>query len=97
MGGVVGRECSVFCACVLVVACGVWVCSWLSGFWWVWDVEGVAFLEELFCLVGGDDAATDGRPLLCVFAACAYGEELGGELWCGYWLCYALTVWVGVA
>ena len=30
------------------VACGVWVCSWLSGFWWVWDVEGVAFAQELF-------------------------------------------------
>ena len=32
-----------------------------------------------------------------VFAACAYGEELGGELGCGYWLRGANAVWVGVS
>ena len=31
------------------------------------------------------------------FASLAYGEELGGELWCGYWLCHVLAVWVGVS
>ena len=81
---------------------GVWVASReraclreVCG--WVWDVEGVAFLEELFCLVGGDDAAADGRPCQRVFAARAYGEELGGEPRCGYWLCGANAVWSCVA
>ena len=64
---------------------------------WVGNVEGVAFLEELFCLVGGDDAPDDGRPCQRVFAACAYGEELGGELWCGYWAGGVFAVWAGVA
>ena len=63
----------------------------------VGDVEGVAFVEELFCLVCGDYATTDGRPLSRVFAACGDGEELGGELWCGYWLCHVFAVWAGVA
>ena len=69
----------------------------LRVFWRVGDVEALAFLEELFCLVGGDDAPADGWPLLRVFAACAYGEELGGELGGGYWLCGVLAVWVGVS
>ena len=64
---------------------------------WVWDVEGVAFAQELFGLVCGDDAATDGRPLSRVFSACAYGEELGGELGCGYWPRHVFAVWAGVA
>ena len=64
---------------------------------WVGNVEGVAFAQELFGLVCGDDATTDGRPLSRVFAACAYGEELGGELGCGYWLCGVFAVWVGVS
>ena len=63
----------------------------------VGDVEGVAFLEELFGLVCGDDAAADGRPFLRVFAACAYGEELLGELGCGYWLRGVFAVWSCVA
>lgn len=64
---------------------------------WVGDVEVVSFVQELFCLVGGDDAATDGRPCQRVFAACAYGEELLGELWCGYWAGGVFAVWVGVS
>ena len=60
-------------------------------------MEGVAFVQELFCFVGGDDAADDGWPCQRVFSACAYGEELGGELGCGYWLCGANAVWVGVS
>ena len=63
----------------------------------VGDVEGVTLLEELFCLVGGDDATDDGRPCQRVFAACAYGEELGGELWGGYGLCQVFAVWAGVS
>ena len=57
----------------------------------------MTFLEELFCLVCGDDATTDGRPFLRVFAACAYGEELGGELGCGYWAGGVFAVWPGVS
>lgn len=60
-------------------------------------MEGVAFLEELFCLVCGDDLPDDGRPLFRVFAARAYGEELCGELGCGYWAGGVFAVWVGVA
>ena len=60
-------------------------------------MECVAFLEELFCFVCGDDAPDDGRPCQRVFAACAYGEELGGELWCGYGLRGVFAVWPGVA
>ena len=41
---------------------------------WVWDVECVAFLEELFGLVCCDDAPDDGRPLSRVFAADGDGE-----------------------
>lgn len=61
------------------------------------DVEGVAFLEKLFCLVCGDDAPDDGWPLSRVFVACAYGEDLLGELGCGYWLCHVFAVWPGVS
>lgn len=32
-----------------------------------------------------------------VFASLAYGEELGGELWCGYGLCHVLAVWACVS
>ena len=31
------------------------------------------------------------------FASLAYGEELLGELWCGYGLCHVFAVWVGVS
>ena len=31
------------------------------------------------------------------FASLAYGEELGGELWCGYGLCHVFAVWAGVS
>ena len=64
---------------------------------WVGDVEGVALLEELFGFECGGDAPDDGRPCQRVFAACGDGEELGGELWCGYWLCHVFAVWAGVA
>lgn len=64
---------------------------------WVGNVEGVAFAQELFGLVCGDDATTDGRPLSRVFAACGDGEELGGELWCGYGPRHVFAVWAGVA
>lgn len=64
---------------------------------WVWDVEGVAFAQELFGLVCGDDATADGWPLFRVFSARAYGEELGGELWCGYGPRHVFAVWAGVA
>ena len=40
---------------------------------------------------------TDGRPCQRVFAACAYGEELLGELGCGYWAGGVFAVWAGVA
>ena len=32
-----------------------------------------------------------------VFSACGDGEELGGELWCGYWVGGVFAVWVGVS
>lgn len=63
----------------------------------VGDVEGVAFAQELFGFVCGDDAAADGWPLSRVFVARAYGEELGGEPGCGYWSRHVLAVWAGVA
>ena len=92
------------CGCGLVAG-GLVSAWWVSPrarvlfcvFGWVGDVEGVAFLEELFGLVGGDDAAADGGPFFRVFAACAYGEELLGEPGRGYGLCGVLAVWVGVS
>ena len=97
--------CLVFCGCGIGVVCplvSVWVvsceCACLCEVCgWVGDVEGVAFAQELFGLVCGDDAAADGRPLSRVFAACGDGEELGGELWCGYGLRRVFAVWAGVA
>ena len=85
-----------------VLLVGVWVASrervcLCEVFGWVWDVECVAFLEELFGLVCCDDAPDDGRPLLRVFAACGHGEELLGELWGGYWAGGVFAVWAGVA
>lgn len=58
-------------AVVISVTCLCWWCGRVKCIprarlrevcGWVWDVEGVAFLEEPFCLVGGDDAPDDGRP-----------------------------------
>ena len=63
----------------------------------VGDVEGVAFAQELFGLVCGDDAADDGRPLSRVFAACAYCEELPRELVGGYWAGGVFAVWTLVS
>ena len=60
-------------------------------------MEVAAFAQELFCLVGGDDATDDGRPCQRVFAARCDGEELLGELGCGYWAGGVNAVWVGVA
>ena len=63
-------SCLVFCGRGIGVVCrlvSVWVSSRerlrlceVCG--WVGDVEGVAFAQELFGLVCGDDATTDGRP-----------------------------------